>query len=283
MRIVLVLFSLFTMQFGMAQESGDYAYGIFNFDGKKAEKIFTNDTRIRETPSISGKILDSLAANSSILIVSQSPVITRLGERSANWYKISYTKNNTVGEGFVWGGNLAIKYLSKSGLDFLFGMQKSGKEWDQESQMDVPVNYAAVKAFNGNELVSEAIFKSGIGESLSYADFEIEDNRKLKNVDFILKSLVSGEACGIPSYEQRLLFANNELVHLPLQMSIGDADMFYHSEDLVFPNDKGGKPNTIFLKMEEMEKDEKDKEHFKRRQDEYRWDGKVLSQILTLK
>ena len=283
MKLVLVFFSLFVAQFANAQESEEYAYGVFHFDGKKAEKIFTNDTRIRETPSISGKILDSLAANSSILIVNQSPIITRLGERSANWHKISYTKDKKAGEGYVWGGNLAMKSLSKNGLDFLFGMQKSGKEYDQESKMDIPVNYAAVKAFNGNELVSEAIFKSGIGESLSYADFEIEDNRKLKNVDFILKSLVSGEACGIPSYEQRLLFANNELVHLPLQMSIGDADMFHHSEDLVFPNDKGGKPNTIFLKMEEMEKDDNEKEHFKRRQDEYKWDGKVLSQILKLK
>ncbi len=283
MKALYLFFSLICLQLVSAQDETQYGYGVFNFENNKILRIFTNDTRVRENPSTTGVILDSLASNTPITIVDKSTLVTKLGERSAHWYKIAYQKDNKKTEGFIWGGNIAMQYLQKNGYDFLFGLQKSGKEYDQQLQMDVVKNYAAVKVFKNTELLDEAIFESGIGESLSYSTFEIDDTKKLKNVDFILKTLVSGEACGIPSYEQQLLFSNTKLVHLPLQINIGDADIFYHTEALIFPNDKGGKPNTIFFVMEEMEKDDKEKEHFKNDKKEFSWDGKVLSQIIYMK
>jgi hypothetical protein len=36
-------------------------------------------------------------------------------------------------------------------------------------------------------------------------------------------------------------------------MNVGDADVYYHSEEFVFPLEKGGKPDLIIMKMEEAE------------------------------
>ena len=175
-----------------------------------------------------------------------------------------------------------MQYLSKNGFDFLFGLLPSRKEYSVEDQMDVLKNVASIKSYKNNEQIDEAIFESGMGESLSYSTFKEDSNQNLKNVDFILTAIVSGEACGVPSYEKQVLFSNSKLIQLPTLMNIGDADIFYHSETLIFPKDEGGKPNTIYFSMEEMEKDENEKEKFKRKNEEYHWDGKNLSQMIYL-
>ncbi|MFC3158812.1 hypothetical protein ACFOEQ_10015 [Chryseobacterium arachidis] len=125
----------------------------------------------------------------------------------------------------------------------------------------------------GNTLIDEVSFETGSAESLSFGTFNIESNHKLQNVELTLKATVSGEACGIPSYDQYVLFKDKKLIALPQLMNVGDADVYYHSEEFIFPNDKGGIPNAFILKMEEMEKDEKDREKKKRASKTYIWNG----------
>ncbi len=265
-----------------AQENEIYGNGVFNFEQKTNQRIFTEDTRVRENPTSSSPILDSLKANTTITILQKDKNVTVLGQRFSHWYKIKYTKEGKQSEGYIWGGNIAMQYLSKNGFDFLFGLLPSRKEYSVEDQMDVLKNVASIKSYKNNEQIDEAIFESGMGESLSYSTFKEDSNQNLKNVDFILTAIVSGEACGVPSYEKQVLFSNSKLIQLPTLMNIGDADIFYHSETLIFPKDEGGKPNTIYFSMEEMEKDENEKEKFKRKNEEYHWDGKNLSQMIYL-
>jgi len=71
-------------------------------------------------------------------------------------------------------------------------------------------------------------------------------------------------------------------------MNVGDAGVFYHSEEYIFPSDKGGVKSKIIMKMEEAEFDEDDNEKetpINQKTDEktFIWDGKTLSQILKLK
>ena len=125
----------------------------------------------------------------------------------------------------------------------------------------------------GNTLIDEVSFDTGSGESLSYGTFTIESNHKLKNVEFTLKAMVSGEACGIPSYDQYVLVKDKKMIVLPQLMNVGDADVYYHSEQFVFPNDKGGIPDAFIFKTEEMEKDEKEREKKKNASKTYLWNG----------
>ena len=85
--------------------------------------------------------------------------------------------------------------------------------------------------------------------------------------------MVSGEACGIASYDQYILVKDKKMIALPQLMNVGDADVYYHSEQFVFPNDKGGIPNAFIFKMEEMERDEKDREKKKNASKTYLWNG----------
>jgi hypothetical protein len=262
------------LQLFAAQEEQDvYTNGIFNFEENKTQKIFTNWARIRNSPDTSSRIADSLQANQQVLILTKDDAVLRLGERAAHWYKISYQKEGEIKEGYIWGGNLAVGYRNKNGYDFLFGLSKTIDRKDKEFNQVYKQNMAAVKVMEGNQLINEMSFDTGSQESLSYATFTIESNHQLKNVDFTLKASVSGEACGIAGYDQYILFRDKKLITLPQLMNVGDADVYYHNEKFIFPNDKGGMPNAFILKMEEMEKDDKDREKKKKSLKVYLWDG----------
>ncbi|VXB83919.1 MULTISPECIES: SH3 domain-containing protein [Chryseobacterium] len=271
---ITVLFLCIIQFFSAQEEDYEYANGVFHFEENKTQKIFTDFTRIRQSPNVNAQILDSLQTNQQILILKQDETILKLGERRANWYKISYQKGDKTSEGYVWGGNLCVGYRTKNGYDFLFGLTKTINKKDKEyPEIVIKQNIAAIKMVEGNTLIDEVSFDTGSGESLSYGTFTIESNHKLKNVEFTLKAMVSGEACGIPSYDQYVLVKDKKMIVLPQLMNVGDADVYYHSEQFVFPNDKGGIPDAFIFKTEEMEKDEKEREKKKNASKTYLWNG----------
>ncbi|REC41159.1 SH3 domain-containing protein [Chryseobacterium sp. 5_R23647] len=271
---ITVLFLCIIQFFSAQEEDYEYANGVFHFEDNKTQKIFTDFTRIRQSPNVNAQILDSLQTNQQILILKQDETILKLGERRANWYKISYQKDDKTSEGYVWGGNLCVGYRTKNGYDFLFGLTKTISKKDKEyPEITIMQNIAAIKMVEGNTLIDEVSFDTGSSESLSYGTFNIESNHKLKNVEFTLKAMVSGEACGIASYDQYVLVKDKKMIVLPQLMNVGDADVYYHSEQFVFPNDKGGIPNAFIFKMEEMERDEKEREKKKNSSKTYLWDG----------
>ncbi|WP_294302124.1 SH3 domain-containing protein [uncultured Chryseobacterium sp.] len=264
---------LLTVQFLLAQEEM-YANGIFNFEENKPQKIFTAGARIRQSPQVNAQILDSLQANQPVLILKKEEKVLKLGERMANWYKISYDKNGRNSEGYIWGGNLCTGYRNKNGYDFLWGLTKTISKKDPQFPTEtIQQNMAAVRMMEGSSVIDEVSFETGSGESLSYGTFTVESGHKLKNVEFTLKATVSGEACGIPGYDQYILVTGKKLVALPQLMSVGDADVYYHHEEFIFPNDKSGIAGAFVYKMEEMEKDEKDREKKKKNSKTYLWDG----------
>ncbi|AZA60705.1 SH3 domain-containing protein [Chryseobacterium indoltheticum] len=270
---ITVLFLCIIQFFSAQEEDYEYANGVFQFEENKTQKIFTDFTRIRQSPNVNAQILDSLQTNQQILILKLDETILKLGERRANWYKISYQKGDKTSEGYVWGGNLCVGYRTKNGYDFLFGLTKTVSKKNPEFDGTIQQNIAAIKMVEGNTLIDEISFDTGSGESLSYGTFNIESNHKLKNVEFTLKAMVSGEACGIASYDQYILVKDKKMIALPQLMNVGDADVYYHSEQFIFPNDKGGIPNAFIFKMEEMERDEKDREKKKNASKTYLWNG----------
>jgi len=272
MKSFLITLFLFALHLFSAQEEV-YANGVFNFEENKTQKIFTDQTRVRQQPNVNSQILDSLQSNQQVLIIKKDETILQLGERNSNWYKVSYQRENKTLEGYVWGANLCIGYRNKNGYDFLFGISTTIDKKDKKFNQDYKQNIASVKAVDGNSLIDEVFFETGSGESLSYGTFNIESNHKLQNVDFTLKAIVSGEACGIAGYDQYILFRDKKLIALPQLMNVGDADIYHHSEEFIFPNDKGGIPNAFIYKMEEMEKDENDREKVKRLSKTYLWNG----------
>jgi len=271
--LLTVLFICMLQLFSAQEEEMAYSNGVFNFEENKAQKIFTDWTRVRKEPNVTSQILDSLQTNQQVLILKQDETILKLGERRATWYKISYQKGDGSAEGYVWGGNLCVGYRNKNGYDFLFGLTKTVDRKDKQFNDSFQQNIAAIKVVEGNTLIDEVSFDTGRGDELSYGSFVIESNHKLQNVEMSLRATVSGEACGIAGYSQYVLFKDKKLIALPQLMNVGDADVYYHSEEFIFPNDKGGIPNAFIFKMEEMEKDDHDREKKKRSSKTYLWNG----------
>ena len=117
---------------------------------------------------------------------------------------------------------------------------------------------------------------------------EILNNKGLSGIKSVIKAENAGEACGIPTSTQYLLWNGKNFFPLDLLTNVGDAGIFYHSEEYIFPSDKGGVKSKIIMKMEEAEFDEDDNEKetpINQKTDEktFIWDGKTLSQILKLK
>ncbi|MFC3158813.1 SH3 domain-containing protein [Chryseobacterium arachidis] len=127
-----VLFLLIVQIFSAQEEDYEYANGVFHFEENKTQKIFTDWTRVRQSPNTNAQILDSLQTNQPIVILKKEETILKLGERRANWYKISYQKGDKTSEGYVWGGNLAVGYRNKNGYDFLFGLTKTVNKKDKQ-------------------------------------------------------------------------------------------------------------------------------------------------------
>lgn len=275
MKTLLTALFLLMLQFFTAQENEVYADGVFNFTENKNQKIFTDWTRVRKEPGVNAQILDSLQSNQQIMILTKEETVPvlQLGERRANWYKISYQKGDVTGEGYIWGGNLCVGYRNKNGYDFLFGLSKTVDRKNKSLNEVEKQNIAGIKIMEGNMLIDEIYFDTGRGEELSTASFAIESNHKLQDVEFTLKAMVSGEACGIGTYDQYVLYKDKKLIALPQLMNVGDAGAYYHSEEYIFPNDKGGISNAFILKVEDMETDDKDREKKKRSSKTYLWNG----------
>lgn len=275
MKTLLTALFLLSLQLFAAQENEGYADGVFNFTENKNQKIFTDWTRVRKEPGVNTQILDSLQSNQQVMILKKEETfpVLQLGERRAHWYKISYQKGDVTAEGYIWGGNLSVGYRNKNGYDFLFGLSKTVNKKIKDLNEFDKQNIAGIKVMEGNTLIDEVYFDTGKSEELSTASFTIESNHKLQDVEFTLKAMVSGEACGIAGYDQYVLYKDKKLIALPQLMNVGDAGAYYHSEEYVFPNDKGGIPNTFILKVEDMEVDEKDREKKKRSSKTYLWNG----------
>jgi hypothetical protein len=127
-----------------------------------------------------------------ILKKEESVPVLQLGERRANWYKISYQKGETIVRA-IWGGNLCVGYRNKNGYDFFFGLSKTVDRKNNSLNEIVKQNIAGIKVMEGNTLIDEVYFDTGKGEELSTASFTIESNHKLQNVEFTLKAMVSGK------------------------------------------------------------------------------------------
>jgi len=284
----LILFSILIFSVTVrAQQDVAYAYvddgetGNWVFKHEKGDdvKVFVDETKVRDLPNLSASVaLDVLPQNKSVKIIEVTGSVTTLGERSANWYRVSYDGKT----GFIWGGNLSIGYYKSGENEFIFGVPHTQKLSD-----DFNTSYnrlsASVKYFKNGVLVDEKKFDAGLSENLNGQSFVVEKAIRLKNVHFTIKASVSGEACAIPTYEQNFFVTNDGLINLPKTISVSDAGVYYHLEFIELPS-KGNKLKEQFLYvLEEVETDEHEKSTGEKVSTTYSWDGSQFQAVKTKK
>ncbi len=78
-----------------------------------------------------------------------------------------------------------------------------------------------------------------------------------------------------------------EFVLLPEKYEVGDAGAYYHSEEFIFPKEKGGQPNIIIKNITDAENTDENLDGYtflvKKSNEYYSWDGKNFKLIKTKK
>ncbi len=174
-----------------------YENYIFHKEVGSTAKIFVDKTNIRDLPGLTGNIVDALPQGTSVKIIQETNIINKIQERSAQWYKIQYNGK----EGYVWGANLSVANKLVDGKEFLFGVSGTQKVIDIEGISSNALK-GEVSVLENGKLLGSGVFNAGTMENIAGVEFKVDKTKRFKNVDYIIQVSVSGEACGIPTYEQ---------------------------------------------------------------------------------
>ncbi|MDV3925805.1 SH3 domain-containing protein [Elizabethkingia anophelis] len=247
-----------------------YENYIFHKEVGSTAKIFVDKTNIRDLPGLTGNIVDALPQGTSVKIIQETNIINKIQERSAQWYKIQYNGK----EGYVWGANLSVANKLVDGKEFLFGVSGTQKVIDIEGISSNALK-GEVSVLENGKLLGSGVFNAGTMENIAGVEFKVDKTKRFKNVDYIIQVSVSGEACGIPTYEQTYFMKKEGfLVALPLLQSVSDAGEYYHIEKYDFHMKV---MNQFFMTTEEAENANSDNNEYKMdgftKRSFYEWDG----------
>lgn len=210
---------------------------------------------IRAESSTQSTILDTLKIGDSIKIIDQSKNKLTLNNLNLPWLSVEYHKKGVLKKGFLWKGFVAIGNTSFKNLQFITCLSNKFKQKITDNGYTYEqTNFVfTIKTCDQNfTILSEKTFSHVVGENYTFTNTAI-DHWGLKNISCIYRIAFNGEACGIPTQYKYFFWNGKKLDLLIENYNVGDANAYYHTEEFVFPKEKGGKPNTIIKKINEAE------------------------------
>lgn len=237
---------------------------------------------VRDLPSTSGKLIDSLQLGKKVMVNTLTEATQKIKGISMNWAEIQYTSENRIKKGYLWLGFLAIDFKETESVTFMTVLERinTGNEEDSSS----PEFVLAAKVLDrSNVLLDRKEIRKNIAESYFYRQ-ELMGNFGLQNIQNLYRVSFSGEACGIPTYFFYFGWTGKKLLVMPEKMAVGDAGVYYYSENFIFPSEPGGKQGYIYKVIEEAEEQESANENEsvmleKSWKETYSWDGEQAKRI----
>lgn len=273
--IILLLFQLKTY----SQERSSHNYYWNEYDSYEAI-IGVKNCYVREKPSINANLIDSLQIGKPIKVVKSTEDELEMKGLKVSWVEIEYqTSLGTTAKGFLWKGFVAVGYHNEGNYIYLTTIDRVEKKLESENyQVD---NFSiTVKILDErNEIIGQKTTKKAIGDSHYFQNKTI-GSLGLKELKNIYRISFSGEACGVPSFFYYFGWNGKEFIELPEKYEVGDAGVFYHSENFIFPKEVGGKPNLIIKTIEEAENDDETGDNntyvfdVTKQTENYKWNGK---------
>lgn len=279
MKNILLLILLFS-NFTFSQEiSSENYFWTFNNNSNVEGVIGVKKCYVRKEPKTNSDLLDSLLVGNKITITSNSSESTVINGLNLSWVEIEYIKNNQIKKGFIWKGFIALGSSKKKDILFLTTIDSKFTKKVKEGGFEYSAEFCkiSVKAVNENfKIIDEKSFSKQLSESQFFENSTI-NGWGLKNVNAIYRISLSGQACGIPTYCYYFAWTGKKILFLPEKYIVGDAGIFYHSEEFIFPNEKKGVSNTIIKQIIEAEiideNAEDNKFLVKKEIEYYSWDG----------
>jgi hypothetical protein len=288
--ILFLLFSNFIFSQEIPSENYFWEFNYLNENGLEAV-IGVKNCYIRQEASTNSQLLDSLQIGDKIKVIKNTNETLNIKGLNLSWVEIEYFKNNQIKTGFLWKGFIGVGNATKGNTTFLTTIDSKYSKKVQRDDYEYQGDFyrISVKAINSeNQIISEKSFSKELSESHFFQNSAIS-SWGLKDLNSIYRISFSGEACGIPTLYYYFGWNEKEFLLLPEKYDMGDAGVFYHSEEFIFPKEKGGQPNIIIKNIEEDEEvgEAKDGSYtiheVKKSSEFYAWDGKTFKLLKTTK
>lgn len=285
-----VLLFLFYSNLIFSQDlSSENFYWPFYHSQNTVGVIGVKKCYIRQEPSLNGKILDSLNIGFKVNVLNNTTETSTINGLNLSWVEIEYYQNNQSKKGFVWKGFIALGSSKKNNILFLTTIDSKFNKKIKEggSVYNTVFCNVSVKAVNEHHQILDTFtMPKQLDESQFFENSTI-NGWGLKNVNSIYRISLSGEACGIPTYHYYFGWTGKRFLQLPQKYQVGDAGVFYHTEEFIFSNEKKGEQNTIIKQIIEAEiideNAEDNKFLVKKEFKYYSWDGSTFKLFKTKK
>ncbi len=289
----IILFLLLT-QFTLGQEKeipSENYFWPYNYNLEKAEgKIGVKNCYVRSSQSVKSELKDSLQIGQTIKILENTNEYLKIKGLNLSWVKISYTKNNQLKTGYLWKGFIAINdATAPDRTQFITTVdRKFIKKENRENYQYVADYYDLTSSVinSKNEIIAQKTTAKDLSESKDSFSNVIKP-WGLKNLQSIYRFGIGGGACAVPTNYLYYGFTGNELLTMPEKYEVGDANAYYHTEEFIFPEEKGGLPDTIIKNISDAENTDEslegDKFLIKKTIEYYSWDGSVFKLKKTKK
>lgn len=287
----LLLFLLFT-NFIFSQEipSENYFWEYnYNTESEIKTVIGVKNCYVRQDSTANSQLLDSLQIGTKIKVKKNTTENLNIKGLNLSWVEIEYSKNNQIKTGFLWKGFIALGNITKGNTTFLTTIDTKYSKKVQRDDYEYEGDFyrISVKAIDSeNQIISEKSFSKELYESHFFQNSAIS-SWGLKDLSSIYRISFSGEACGIPTLYYYFGWNGKEFLELPEKYDVGDAGAFYHTEEFVFPKEKGGQPNTIIKNINEAANIDENSDSYtflvNKSVEYYSWDGKSFKLIKTKK
>jgi uncharacterized protein YgiM (DUF1202 family) len=235
-----------------ALSSDGYSYGEFK-DGDTTY-IFGDKVNLRETPSTSGKIIDTAQMGDEVKVVSKSEEVLQINGLEDNWYKV-FISGKTA---YVWGGTLS-KIVLKGDFNqnkqeelLLVGIVGTGK--------DKTDRLLELRLIEDRKLISKVslpTIETPDGPKFTYSlNLSQLDNKGFKPAPRIFSAHFEYGACDYIGGDAVVFLSDNKLTYAFSTMQAGN-EIGSTTSDLILPSSNGGKANQISVITTETEMQEK--------------------------
>lgn len=258
---------------GAKAQTQECPFNYGHFTTESDVFLFGDKVNVRQSPSVQSALIGQKGIGTPVTVVEQSDEQFTLGGYSTNWYKISYTEGPEMFTGYVYGGLLSMVTgalpREDGGTDqLLYSITSWSKEKEFTSTVRIVRDGVLLTSLDFPPIAS-GFFDAGVfghGVCLS-----IENSHGFKGIRNVIRLQYIYEACGYENGEILLLWDGSKLTYLAKASQVVEAGVFHYSYTLTFPDEEGGKPNTLKIVQEMVETE---------------WEGeseKVSSDVLTLK
>lgn len=284
---LILFYSLFC--FSQEEISSENFFWPYNYQLPQDGIIAAKNCFVRAESSTNSALLDTLKIGDSIKIIDQSKNNLNLNNLNLPWVSIEYKKKGALKKGYVWKGFIAIGNTSFKNLHFITCLSNQFKRKITDNGYTYDQNYFVftIKLCDENfTLLAEKTFNRIVEENHTFTNTAI-DNWGLKNISCIYRIAFNGEACGIPTEYNYFYWNGKKLDFLIEKYAVGDANAYYHTEELIFPKEKNGQPNCILKKISDAENTDENLEGSVFKIEEtveyYTWNGSKIKLLKKVK